>query len=107
MMYVALALLFPKCSPFPQTASLRADDHATIGALLFAVLTPALLWKRASIQNCEHLKSSGLPGSLIPPIVILGGAGIGTAVGLLTHYGRTVTGDPAPKIQITEISVSP
>ncbi|KIM57101.1 hypothetical protein SCLCIDRAFT_1219784 [Scleroderma citrinum Foug A] len=72
------------------TASLRADDHATIGALLFAVLTPALLWKRASIQN-----------------LILGGAGIGTAVGLLTHYGRTVTGDPAPKIQITEISVSP
>ncbi|KAL4074678.1 hypothetical protein V8B97DRAFT_1732660 [Scleroderma yunnanense] len=71
------------------TASLRADDHATIGALLFAVLTPALLWKRANTAN-----------------LVLGGAGIGTAVGLLTHYGRTLTGDPAPEIQI-DISVPP
>lgn len=68
--------------------SLRADDHATIGALLFAVLTPAVLWKRASTAN-----------------LILGGAGIGTALGLVTHHARTLTGDPAPKIQITEIPV--
>ncbi|KAI6036872.1 hypothetical protein BKA83DRAFT_194320 [Pisolithus microcarpus] len=68
--------------------SLRADDHATIGALLFAVLTPAVLWKRASTAN-----------------LILGGAGIGTASGLVTHHARTLTGDPAPKIQITEIRV--
>jgi hypothetical protein len=36
-----------------QTASLRADDHATIGGILFAVLTPAIFWKRASTVNCE------------------------------------------------------
>jgi hypothetical protein len=30
-----------------QAASLRADDHATIGALLCAVLTPSIFWKRA------------------------------------------------------------
>ncbi|ETW85677.1 hypothetical protein HETIRDRAFT_243524, partial [Heterobasidion irregulare TC 32-1] len=34
------------------TSSLRADDHATIGALLFAVVTPALFWKRATSFNC-------------------------------------------------------
>jgi hypothetical protein len=33
---------------FLQTDALRADDHATIGALLFAVLTPAIFWKRAA-----------------------------------------------------------
>jgi hypothetical protein len=37
-----------------QAASLRADDHSTIGAILFAVLTPAILWKRASVVNCEQ-----------------------------------------------------
>ena len=31
-----------------QRASQRADDHATIGALLSAVLTPAIFWKRAA-----------------------------------------------------------
>ncbi|KAI6043036.1 hypothetical protein EDC04DRAFT_824505 [Pisolithus marmoratus] len=68
--------------------SLRADDHATIGALLFAVLTPAVLWKRASTVN-----------------LVLGGAGIGTALGLVSHHARTLTGDPAPKIRIPEIPV--
>jgi len=53
---------------------IRADDHSTIGALLFGVLTPALLWKRA---RAAHL--------------ILGGAGIGSAVGLSTHLWRTFT----------------
>ncbi|KAG1749098.1 uncharacterized protein EDB91DRAFT_833930 [Suillus paluster] len=61
------------------TASLRADDHSTIGAILCAVLTPAILWNRASTVN-----------------LVLGGAGIGSATGLLTHYGRTVTGDIVP-----------
>ncbi|KAG6333824.1 hypothetical protein ID866_5256 [Astraeus odoratus] len=70
------------------TASLRADDHATIGALLFAVLTPALLWRRASTVN-----------------LVLGGAGVGTALGLLTHHGRSITGDPAPEVHIPEIPV--
>ncbi|KAH7910161.1 hypothetical protein BJ138DRAFT_1009370 [Hygrophoropsis aurantiaca] len=58
-------------------ASLRADDHSTIGAMLFAVLTPAVLWKRANPVN-----------------LILGGAGIGSAVGLLTHCIRPLTGSP-------------
>jgi hypothetical protein len=70
-------------------ASLRADDHSTIGAILFAVLTPAILWKRASRVN-----------------LVLGGAGIGSAIGLLTHYGRTVTGDIAPDAQIPEIPIA-
>lgn len=34
-----------------QTSSLRADDHATIGGVLFAVVTPALFWKRANAIN--------------------------------------------------------
>ena len=35
-----------------KTSSLRADDHATIGGILFAVVTPALFWKRANSINC-------------------------------------------------------
>ncbi|KAI0048197.1 hypothetical protein FA95DRAFT_1491245 [Auriscalpium vulgare] len=62
------------------TSSLRADDHATIGALLFAVVTPALFWKRAT---AIHL--------------IFGGAGLGTAAGLFAHLGRSVSGDVPPK----------
>ncbi|KAG2115203.1 uncharacterized protein F5147DRAFT_412688 [Suillus discolor] len=68
------------------TASLRANDHSTIGAILFAVLTPAIFWKRASTVN-----------------LVIGGAGIGSAIGLLTHYGRTVTGDITPDAQIPDI----
>ncbi|KAI8998870.1 hypothetical protein BD414DRAFT_433118 [Trametes punicea] len=68
------------------TSSIRADDHSTIGGILFAVLTPALFWKRASSVN-----------------LILGGAGIGSAIGLLAHHARTVTGDPAPKVRVPEI----
>ena len=41
-----------------QTASLRADDHSTIGGILFAVLTPALFWKRANAINCTYGKFS-------------------------------------------------
>ncbi|KAI0665061.1 hypothetical protein C8Q70DRAFT_27978 [Cubamyces menziesii] len=68
------------------TSSIRADDHSTIGGILFAVLTPALFWKRATSIN-----------------LILGGAGIGSAVGLLAHHTRTVTGDPAPKVPVPDI----
>ncbi|TFK90972.1 hypothetical protein K466DRAFT_483721 [Polyporus arcularius HHB13444] len=68
------------------TSSIRADDHSTIGGILFAVLTPALFWKRASSIN-----------------LILGGAGIGSAVGLIAHHARTITGDPAPRIQVPEV----
>jgi len=38
---------------FSQTASIRADDHATIGAILFAMLTPAFFWKQANVANRE------------------------------------------------------
>ncbi|KAI0747876.1 hypothetical protein C8Q80DRAFT_1168886 [Daedaleopsis nitida] len=65
------------------TASIRADDHSTIGGILFAVITPALFWKRANSIN-----------------LILGGAGIGSAVGLIAHHARTVTGDPAPTVPL-------
>ncbi|KAJ4488355.1 hypothetical protein J3R30DRAFT_3696126 [Lentinula aciculospora] len=58
------------------TDRIRAEDHATIGGVLFAVLTPAVFWNRAKIAN-----------------LILGGAGIGTGVGMIAHWTRSVTGD--------------
>nr|VWO98723.1 Uncharacterized protein [Ganoderma boninense] len=67
------------------TSSLRADDHSTIGGILFAVITPALFWKRANSLN-----------------LILGGAGLGSAIGLIAHHARTVTGDPAPTVSVPE-----
>ncbi|EKM55735.1 uncharacterized protein PHACADRAFT_256576 [Phanerochaete carnosa HHB-10118-sp] len=65
------------------TESIRADDHSTIGGVLFAVLIPAILWKRASKVN-----------------LILGGSGIGSAIGLLAHHGRSLFGDPPPQARI-------
>ncbi|KAF9532357.1 hypothetical protein CPB83DRAFT_847715 [Crepidotus variabilis] len=65
------------------TDALRRNDHATIGGVVVGALTPAILWKRGAALN-----------------LILGGFGIGNAFGLLTHYGRAVSGDPAPKIDI-------
>ncbi|GLB35151.1 hypothetical protein LshimejAT787_0207160 [Lyophyllum shimeji] len=70
------------------TDRVRAEDHATIGAILMSVLTPALLWKQASTVN-----------------LVLGGAGLGTGMGLLTHHVRTLTGDPPPKIEAPIIPV--
>lgn len=61
------------------TASIRADDHATIGAILFAMLTPAFFWKQANVAN-----------------LILGGAGLGTGAGLYYHWGRSLSGDHPP-----------
>jgi hypothetical protein len=60
-------------------ASHRADDHATIGALLFAVLTPAIFWKHGA---AIHL--------------VFGGAGLGTAAGYFTHIARSASGDVPP-----------
>ncbi|KAH9484180.1 hypothetical protein JR316_0003660 [Psilocybe cubensis] len=60
----------------------RRIDHSTIGSVLAAVLTPAIFWNRANIVN-----------------LILGGAGLGSTAGLLTHYGRTISGDPPAKIK--------
>jgi len=71
------------------TASIRADDHCTIGSILSSVLTPALFWNRA---RAIHL--------------ILGGAGLGSSAGLLVHYGRTLSGDPPTKIQVPQLTVS-
>ncbi|KIM87615.1 hypothetical protein PILCRDRAFT_815187 [Piloderma croceum F 1598] len=65
------------------TSSIRADDHSTIGAILFAILTPAVFWNRARVVH-----------------LVLGGSGIGTGVGLLAHYGRTMSGDPPPRIEM-------
>ncbi|KAJ3882474.1 hypothetical protein F5051DRAFT_394370 [Lentinula edodes] len=62
------------------TGRIRAEDHATIGGVLLAVLTPAVFWNRARVAN-----------------LILGGAGIGTGVGMIAHWTRSVTGDtPKP-----------
>lgn len=36
-----------------KTTTIRAEDHSTIGALLFALLTPAIFWKRAGTVHCE------------------------------------------------------
>jgi len=60
-------------------ASHRADDHATIGALLCAVLTPAIFWKRGATIH-----------------LIFGGAGLGTAAGYFTHVARSASGDVPP-----------
>jgi hypothetical protein len=56
---------------------IRAEDHATIGSVLFAVITPAVFWNRARIAN-----------------LVLGGAGLGTSAGMLVHWTKNLTGDP-------------
>ncbi|KAI9466020.1 hypothetical protein BJY52DRAFT_1112108 [Lactarius psammicola] len=68
------------------TDALRADDHATIGALLCAVLTPAIFWKRGT---AIHL--------------IFGGAGLGTAAGYFTHVARSASGDVPPRPVVPQI----
>ncbi|KAH9998120.1 hypothetical protein BJV74DRAFT_237800 [Russula compacta] len=60
-------------------ASHRADDHATVGALLCAVLTPAIFWRRGSTIH-----------------LVFGGAGLGTAAGYFTHIARSASGDVPP-----------
>ncbi|KAG5649908.1 hypothetical protein H0H81_001528 [Sphagnurus paluster] len=62
------------------TDRVRANDHATIGAILFGVLIPGIFWKRSNVGN-----------------LVLGGAGLGSNIGLLTHYTRSLPGDPPPK----------
>jgi hypothetical protein len=80
-----------------QTASIRADDHATIGAILFAMLTPAFFWRQANVVNREYslirlaLFASDMTPGRSP--VILGGAGLGTGAGLYYHFGRSLSGD--------------
>ncbi|KAF8522100.1 hypothetical protein BU17DRAFT_44979 [Hysterangium stoloniferum] len=69
-------------------SQIRTDDHSTIGSILFAVLTPALLWNRASAMN-----------------LILGGAGIGSGVGVLVHVARSFSEgeDLKPEGMIEEV----
>jgi hypothetical protein len=63
-----------------QTRRVRSGDHSTIGAVLFGVLTPALFWRRA---RAVHL--------------VLGGAGVGSSIGLATYAYRELTNpQPAP-----------
>ena len=71
-----------------QTNLLRRNDHSTIGGIIGAVIMPAILWKRASIVNCRLQKQlSQFSYSFFQ--VILGGAGLGSGIGLLTHYSRS------------------
>lgn len=83
-----------------QTASIRADDHATIGAILFAMLTPAFFWKQANVANREYsfIRPALFAPDVIPDRfpVILGGAGLGTGAGLYYHLGRSLSGDSPP-----------
>ena len=86
-----------------QTASIRADDHATIGALLFAVLTPSIFWRRATTIHRRSIRSSGL-SRITSSSVIFGGAGLGTAVGYFTHIARSASGDVPPKIVVSQVA---
>ncbi|KAI9509972.1 hypothetical protein F5148DRAFT_977513 [Russula earlei] len=74
-------------------ASHRADDHATIGALLCAVLIPALFWKRATIIHRRYLSSLCGQAKKQLVLVVFGGAGLGTAAGYFTHVARSASGD--------------
>ncbi|KAF8894421.1 hypothetical protein BD779DRAFT_1434895 [Infundibulicybe gibba] len=69
------------------TNRIRAEDHATIGGVLMAVLTPALLWKQARIIH-----------------LILGGASFGSGIGFLFHQIRALAGDPPPTVEIPDIA---
>jgi len=68
---------------------IRSDDHSIIGAVLFAVITPALFWRSA---RAAHL--------------ILGGAGVGSSIGLATCAYRGLT-NPQPASNHTVPSPAP
>src|SRR5712672_666695 len=83
-------------SSFLQRASHRADDHATIGALLCAVLTPALFWRRGTTIHREYFLGSVHSLLITCREVVFGGAGLGTAAGYFTHIARSASGDVPP-----------
>lgn len=81
MLFLFLYLWVPLI--FSQMNRIRNDDHSTIGSVLFGVLTPALFWKRA---RAIHL--------------VLGGAGIGSSMGLAVNkyrdFAETRPSNPGP-----------
>ncbi|KZV94042.1 hypothetical protein EXIGLDRAFT_737493 [Exidia glandulosa HHB12029] len=56
-------------------SKVRRDDFSMVGAALGAVLAPALFWNYARAWN-----------------MVLGGAGLGCATGVLVHLGKGTTG---------------
>jgi len=56
------------------TSQIRTDDYSTIGGVLGAVATPAILWNRARLVHA-----------------ILGGAGVGSSIGILIHLQQSLT----------------
>jgi len=71
------------------TNKIRADDHATIGSFVTSVLVTGLFWKRAGVIN-----------------LVLGGAGLGSSIGLVVHYGRSMTGDVPSQLKEPTVIVS-
>lgn len=72
----------------PQTDSIRADDHSTIGGILFAVITPAIFWKRASKVNRE------CPYTVYPLCTHSGdGQSFLAVLGLVPQLGCSLTTD--------------
>ncbi|KAJ3864338.1 hypothetical protein EV359DRAFT_41246 [Lentinula novae-zelandiae] len=52
---VAYDVLFFSFFEQTLTCRIRAEDHATIGGVLLAVLTPAVFWNRARVANCAFI----------------------------------------------------
>lgn len=72
-----------------QHSRLRLNDHSTIGMLLGAMLTPAIFLKRARTID-----------------LVLGGAGIGSSAGVVTHWWRPLT-EASPQVPKPPISPVP
>ncbi|CAE6479419.1 unnamed protein product [Rhizoctonia solani] len=68
---------------------LRLNDHATIGMLLGAMLTPAIFLKRARVLD-----------------LLLGGAGFGTSAGMMVHWWRSIT-ESDPQVPSSPVKPTP
>jgi hypothetical protein len=77
-----------------------------IGTLLMGVLSPAIFWNRAHIVNRALTLHSLSPFATHLFPVVLGGAGLGSSMGLLTYYGRSLTNTPSHKSDIPVASAS-
>ncbi|KAH8829651.1 hypothetical protein DL96DRAFT_1599008 [Flagelloscypha sp. PMI_526] len=67
---------------------IRLEDYSTIGSVLSGVLVPAIFWKRAPIHY-----------------LILGGATIGTGLGMTTHYVRFALGHRPPQSEVPQLAI--